>query len=142
MSGNSILLNIFDAILKPVMPILKKKVNSFLSTLNPTEAQIALHIDNLCEKHWTKGLLAPPTPPRSSDEVNETREQAQHLINRYSKYLILKKTDLERFFRLFQNKEENKKLVYMILSFLLRELLPDDDDLKAISQALQKSVQQ
>nr|XP_040029178.1 uncharacterized protein si:rp71-46j2.7 [Gasterosteus aculeatus aculeatus] len=44
-SGNSILINIFDAILKPVMPILKKKVNAFLNKMNPTEVQMAALID-------------------------------------------------------------------------------------------------
>ncbi|XP_041693577.1 uncharacterized protein LOC121532007 [Coregonus clupeaformis] len=140
-SGNSILLNIFDAILKPVMPILKKKVNSFLNKMNPTEAQIASYIDNLREKQWPKGLpeVTCPIPHRSSEEKNETKDRAHHLINaRYSNYLILKKTDMETAFKLFQDYEENKKLVYMLLSFLLRELLPGEDALNVSAITLQK----
>ncbi|XP_021439564.2 uncharacterized protein LOC110504973 isoform X1 [Oncorhynchus mykiss] len=140
-SGNSILLNIFDAILKPVMPILKKKVNSFLNNMNPTEAQIASYIDNLREKQWPGGLpeVTCPIPHRSSEEKHETKGRAHHLINaRYSNYLILKKTDMESAFKLFQDCEENKKLVYMLLSFLLRELLPGEDALNVSAITLQK----
>ncbi|KAM9511644.1 uncharacterized protein ACWYII_046002 isoform 3-T3 [Salvelinus alpinus] len=140
-SGNSILLNIFDAILKPVMPILKKKVNSFLNKMNPTDAQMASYIDNLCEKQWPEGSpeMTSPKPHRNSEEKNETKDRAQHLINaRYSNYLILKKTDMETVFKLFQDCEENKKLVYMLLSFLLRELLPGEDALNVSAITLQK----
>ncbi|XP_055782929.1 uncharacterized protein si:rp71-46j2.7 isoform X1 [Salvelinus fontinalis] len=140
-SGNSILLNIFDAILKPVMPILKKKVNSFLNKMNPTDAQMASYIDNLCEKQWPEGSpeMTSPKPHRNSEEKNETKDRAQHLINaRYSNYLILKKTDMETVFKLFQDCEENKKLVYMLLSFLLRELLPGEDVLNVSAITLQK----
>ncbi|XP_064810734.1 uncharacterized protein LOC135526349 isoform X2 [Oncorhynchus masou masou] len=140
-SGNSILLNIFDAILKPVMPILKKKVKSFLNKMNPTDAQIASYIDNLCDKQWPEGSpeVTSPKPHRNSQEKNETKDRAQHLINaRYSNYLILKKTDMETVFKLFQDREENKKLVYMLLSFLLRELLPGEDALNVSAITLQK----
>ncbi|CAB1337215.1 unnamed protein product [Coregonus sp. 'balchen'] len=140
-SGNSILLNIFDAILKPVMPILKKKVNSFLNKMNPTEAQMASYIDNLCEKQWPEGSpeVTKPKPNRSSEEKNETKDRAHHLINaRYSNYLILKKTDMEIVFKLFQDCEENKKLVYMLLSFLLKELLPGEEALNVSAVTLQK----
>ncbi|XP_020308474.1 uncharacterized protein LOC109864866 isoform X2 [Oncorhynchus kisutch] len=140
-SGNSILLNIFDAILKPVMPILKKKVKSFLNKMNPTDAQMASYIDNLCDKQWPEGSpeVTSPKPHRSSQEKNETKDRAQHLINaRYSNYLILKKTDMETVFKLFQDCEENKKLVYMLLSFLLRELLPGEDALNVSAITLQK----
>lgn len=140
-SGNSILLNIFDAILKPVMPILKKKVNRFLNNMNPTEAQIASYIDNLREKQWPEGLpeMTCPIPHRSSEEKHETKDRAHHLINaRYSNYLILKKTDMETAFKLFQDCEENKKLIYMLLSFLLRQLLPGEDALNVSAITLQK----
>ncbi|XP_035620219.1 uncharacterized protein si:rp71-46j2.7 isoform X2 [Oncorhynchus keta] len=140
-SGNSILLNIFDAILKPVMPILKKKVKSFLNKMNPTDAQMASYIDNLCDKQWPEGSpeVTRPKPHRNSQEKNETKDRAQHLINaRYSNYLILKKTDMETVFKLFQDCEENKKLVYMLLSFLLRELLPGEDALNVSAITLQK----
>ncbi|KAM4621115.1 uncharacterized protein ACJ7VT_005541 [Polymixia lowei] len=138
-SGNSILLNIFDAILKPFMPILKKKVNSFLSKMSPTEVQMAAYIDNLREKQWPDGSPPSPTPPRTSEEKNQTMDRAHNLIvARYCNYLVLKKTDVETVFKLFQDTEENKKLVYMLLSFLLREFLPDEDALNVSAMALQK----
>uniref|UniRef100_A0A3P8V517 Si:rp71-46j2.7 n=1 Tax=Cynoglossus semilaevis TaxID=244447 RepID=A0A3P8V517_CYNSE len=125
--SNSILLNIFDAILKPVMPILKK-VNSFLNKMNPSEVQMAAYIDMLREKQWPESqTTAPPPPPRTEEEKNQTKERAHELINaRDSNYLILKKTDMESVFNLFQDGEENKKLVYIILSFLLREFFPNE----------------
>lgn len=138
-SGNSILLNIFDAILMPVMPILKKKVNTFLSKMNPTELQMASYIDNMRDKQWPAGVAPHPTPPRTAEEKQETRERAHQLINaKYSSYLILKKTDVENVFRLFQDSEENKKLVYMLLSFLLKEFLPHEDALNVSAIYLQR----
>ncbi|XP_051505516.1 uncharacterized protein si:rp71-46j2.7 isoform X2 [Myxocyprinus asiaticus] len=125
-TGSSVLINIVDAILKPVMPLVKKKVNNFLKRLNPTEAQIASYIDNLREKMWPDGDV-PVRPPRDSEEKHETKERALQLINsKYSKSLILKKTDVETVFKIFQDMEENKKLVYMLLSHVLREFLPGE----------------
>ncbi|XP_019726874.1 uncharacterized protein LOC109516611 isoform X1 [Hippocampus comes] len=142
-SGNSILINIFDAILKPVMPILKKKVNSFLNKMNPSEEQMAGYIQTLCDKAWPQtpaaaSPSAPPPPPRTDDEKSETRERAHNLIStRYSHYLVLKKTDMENVFNLFQDAEKNKALVYMLLSFLLRELFPHEHSLTRSAAALQ-----
>ncbi|KAM7417465.1 hypothetical protein PAMA_017217 [Pampus argenteus] len=137
-SGNSILINIFDAILKPVMPILKKKVNSFLNKINPTEAQMAAYIDTLRDKQWPE-LPAAPRPPRTDEEKNETRDQAHNLFTaKYSNYLVLKKSDVEYVFNLFQDREENKTLVYMLLSFLFREFFPSDHSLNVSAAALQK----
>ncbi|XP_055080836.1 uncharacterized protein si:rp71-46j2.7 isoform X2 [Periophthalmus magnuspinnatus] len=137
-SGNSILLNIFDAILKPVMPILKKKINSFLNKMNPTEAQMAVYIDTLRAKLWPSSPAA-PSAPRTEEEKNETRERAHSLINaKYSNVLVLKKTDMETVFNIFQDSEANKTLVYMLLSFLLREFLPNEHCLNVSTAALQK----
>ncbi|XP_056294891.1 uncharacterized protein si:rp71-46j2.7 isoform X1 [Pseudoliparis swirei] len=138
-SGNSILINIFDAILKPVMPILKKKVNSFLKKMNPTAVQMAAFIDSMRDKQWPDFPPAalPPSPPRTDEQKNETRERAHNLINaRYSNYLVLKKTDMETVFNLFQNSKENKTLVYMLLSFLLKEFLPHENSLNVSAAAL------
>lgn len=141
-SGNSILINIFDAILKPVMPILKKKVNTFLNKMNPSESQMAAYIDTLRDKQWPKDPAATagtPSPPRTDEEKSETREQAQTLIStRYSNYLVLKKTDVDSVFNLFQDTNENKTLVYMLLSFLLRGFFPNDHSLNVTAAALQK----
>ncbi|XP_041846936.1 uncharacterized protein si:rp71-46j2.7 isoform X2 [Melanotaenia boesemani] len=145
-SGNSILINIFDAILKPVMPILKKKVNSFLNKVNPTEEQMAAYINTLRNKLWPEFQpVAPPPPPppspppRTDEEKNETKERAHNLINaRYSNYLVLKKTDMESVFNVFQNKEGNKTLVYMLLSLLLKGFLPDEHSLNISAAAVQK----
>ncbi|XP_075959613.1 uncharacterized protein LOC142962838 isoform X2 [Anarhichas minor] len=138
-SGNSILINIFDAILKPVMPILKKKVNSFLNKLNPTELQMAALINTMRNKQWPDFQRAVPHVPRTDEQKNETRERAQNIINgRCSNYLVLKKTDVEMVFNLFQNSKENKMLVYMLLSFLLREFLPDENSLNVSAAVLSK----
>ncbi|CAK6964629.1 uncharacterized protein si:rp71-46j2.7 [Scomber scombrus] len=139
-SGNSILINIFDAILKPFMPILKKKVNTFLDKINPTEAQMAAYIDTLRDKLWPESpAAAPPRPPRTDEDKNEARDRAHHLINaKYSNYLVLKKTDMESVFNLLQNSEENKMLVYMLLSFLFREFFPNEHSLNVSAAALQK----
>ncbi|KAM9849453.1 uncharacterized protein ACBR49_006758 [Aulostomus maculatus] len=138
-SGNSILINIFDAILKPVLPILKKKVNSFLNKMNPTEVQMASYIDTLRDKQWPQVPAAAPPPARTDEEKNETKDRAHHLINaRYSNYLVLKKTDMESVFNLFQDSDKNKTLIYMLLSFLLREFLPNEHSLNVSAAALQR----
>ncbi|XP_017264006.1 uncharacterized protein si:rp71-46j2.7 [Kryptolebias marmoratus] len=142
-SGNSILINIFDAILKPVMPILKKKVNAFLNKMNPTEEQMTAYIDTLRGKLCPEAQqqAAPPRLPRSDEEKKETKDRAHDLINaRYSNYLVLKKTDVESVFNIFQNCEENKTLVYTLLSFLLREFLPNEHSLTASAAVLQKGT--
>lgn len=126
-TGNSVLINIVDAILKPVQPLVKKKINSFLKRMHPTEAQIASYIDSFRETMWPEGNVPSPQPPRESEEKNETKEKALQLINsKYSNSLILKKTDVETVFKIFQDTEENKKLVYMLLSYILREFLPGE----------------
>ncbi|XP_045885660.1 uncharacterized protein si:rp71-46j2.7 isoform X3 [Micropterus dolomieu] len=141
-SGNSILINIFDAILKPFMPILKKKVNSFLNKMNPSEVQMATYIDAVREKQWPEIQPAappPPRPPRTDEEKNETRARAYNLMNaKCSNYLILKKTDMESVFNLFQDCEKNKMLVHMLLSFLMRKLFPSEHSLNVSAAALQK----
>ncbi|XP_061786506.1 uncharacterized protein [Nerophis lumbriciformis] len=137
-SGNSILINIFDAILKPVMPILKKKVNSFLNKMNPTEAEMAAYISTMCDRLWPQNPPPAAPPPRSPEEKKETRERAHHLISaRYSHYLVLKKNDMEVVFNLFQDAQKNKALVYMLLSFLSRQFFPQDHSLNVSSAVLQ-----
>ncbi|XP_061755642.1 uncharacterized protein si:rp71-46j2.7 [Nerophis ophidion] len=137
-SGNSILINIFDAILKPVMPILKKKVNSFLNKMNPTEVEMAAYISAACDKMWPQNPLPAAPPPRSPEEKKETRERAHHLISaRYSHYLVLKKNDMEVVFNMFQDAQKNKALVYMLLSFLSRQFFPQDHSLNVSSAVLQ-----
>ncbi|XP_027865459.1 uncharacterized protein LOC114139623 [Xiphophorus couchianus] len=138
-SGNSILINIFDAILKPVMPILKKKINSFLNKLNPTEEQMVAYIDALRSNLWPETQQVTAPHPRTDEERKETRERAHNLINaRYSSYLVLKKMDVESVFNIFQNQEENKTLICMLLAFLLREFLPSDPSLQISAAILHK----
>ncbi|XP_056625892.1 uncharacterized protein si:rp71-46j2.7 isoform X2 [Triplophysa dalaica] len=126
-TGNSFLINIFvDAILKPFMPLLKKKVNNFLNKMNPTEAHIASYIDNFRDRIWPNGNM-PLRPPRDSEEKLETKERALQLLSStYSKSLILKKGDVETVFKIFQDTDGNKKLLYRLLKYVLRELLPGE----------------
>ncbi|XP_043113709.1 uncharacterized protein si:rp71-46j2.7 isoform X2 [Puntigrus tetrazona] len=139
-TGNSVLINIFDAILKTVQPLVKKKINNFLKKMHPTETQIASYIDNFREKIWPEGNV-PVQPPRDSEEKHETKEKALQLINsKYSNSLILKKTDVETVFKIFQDTEENKKLVYMLMSYILGEFLPGERAFSAIPNLIVKDV--
>ncbi|XP_057205762.1 uncharacterized protein si:rp71-46j2.7 isoform X2 [Triplophysa rosa] len=133
-TGNSFLINIFvDAILKPFMPLLKKKVNSFLNKMNPTEAQIASYIDNFRDRIWPNGNM-PLRPPRDSEEKLETKERALQLLSStYSKSLILNKGDVETVFKIFQDTDGNKKLLYMLLKYVLREFLPGEPAFSTIT---------
>ncbi|KAM8908139.1 uncharacterized protein AB9W97_005650 isoform 2-T3 [Spinachia spinachia] len=134
------LINLFELILKPMMPLLKKKVNSFLNKLKPTEVQMAALIDAMREKQWPDikpaTAAAPPPHLRTDEQKNETRERAHNLINaKYSNYLVLKKTDVETVFNIFQNSKENKLLLHMLLSFLLKEFLPSENSPHASAAA-------
>lgn len=133
-TGNSFLINIFvDAILKPFMPLVKKKVNRFLNMMNPTEAQIASYIDNFRDKIWPDENV-PVQPPRDSEEMLETKERALQLLNsKYSNSLILKKGDVETVFKIFQDTDENKKLLYMLLKYVLGEFLPGEPAFSTIT---------
>ncbi|XP_073676997.1 uncharacterized protein [Garra rufa] len=132
-TGNSVLINIVDAILKAVQPLIKKKINNFLKKMHPTEAQIASYIDHFRENLWPDGNV-PIQPPRDDEEKHETKEKALQLINsKYSNSLILKKTDVETIFKIFQDTEENKKLVYMLLSYILKEFLRGEPGFSSIS---------
>lgn len=121
-----------------------RKVNSFLNKMDPTEVQIAAYIDALRDKQWPESQpAAPPPPPRTEEEKNDTRDRAHNLINARcrwhffalegnacsfwylnyifilsvdSNYLVLKKTDVESVFNIFQDSEENKTLVYVSIS--------------------------
>ncbi|XP_056089642.1 uncharacterized protein si:rp71-46j2.7 isoform X2 [Rhinichthys klamathensis goyatoka] len=132
-TGNSVLINIVDAILKPVQPLVKKKINNFLKRMHPTKDQIASYIDIFREKIWPDGNV-PQQPPRDSEEKKETKEKALQLINsKYSNSLIFKKTDVEAVFKIFQDTEENKKLVYRLLSYVLMEFLPGEPAFSSIA---------
>ncbi|XP_042626184.1 uncharacterized protein LOC109101490 isoform X2 [Cyprinus carpio] len=132
-TGNSVLVNIVDAILKAVQPLVKKKINNFLKRMHPTEAQIASYIDNFRENIWPEGNVA-IQPPRDSEEKQATKEKALQLINsKYSNSLILKKTEVETLFKIFQDTEENKKLVYMLLSYVLGKFLPGEPAFSAVA---------
>ncbi|XP_035388197.1 uncharacterized protein si:rp71-46j2.7 isoform X2 [Electrophorus electricus] len=125
-SGNSHIFKIMKAVLLPFMPLIKKKVNTFLKMMTPSEAQIAVHIDNLCKVLWTEGSESLEPPKRSEEEI-ETKGKAMHLIvSKLAGYPILNKADLENMFKIFQEPEENKKLIYMLLVYLLREFLPGE----------------
>ncbi|KAL7885889.1 hypothetical protein AOLI_G00061840 [Acnodon oligacanthus] len=133
-SGNSCMLKIIKTALTPFMPLIKKKVNTFLKKLNPSEAQVANYIDQLCELIWPE-MPVSQDPPRSSEDKNETKEKAMHLISsKFAGYPIFSKTDVETVFKILQDTEENKKLVYMLLLHLLKRFLPADLILHGLSK--------
>ncbi|XP_066504635.1 uncharacterized protein si:rp71-46j2.7 isoform X2 [Hoplias malabaricus] len=111
-SGNSCFLKIIKTALIPFMPLIKKKVNEFLKKLNPSEAQIAGYTDQLRELLWPEGPVS-QEPARTTEDKNETKEKALHLLSsRLSGYPIFSKADVENLFKILQDAEENKKLVY------------------------------
>ncbi|XP_036424971.1 uncharacterized protein si:rp71-46j2.7 [Colossoma macropomum] len=133
-SGNSRMLKIIKTALTPFMPLIKKKVNTFLKKLNPSEAQVANYIDQLRELIWPE-IPVSQDPPRSSENKNETMEKAMHLISsKLAGYPIFSKTDVEIMFKILQDTEENKKLVYILLLYLLKRFLPGDVILNGLSK--------
>ncbi|XP_076877265.1 uncharacterized protein LOC143526639 isoform X1 [Brachyhypopomus gauderio] len=125
-SGNSHIFKIIKAILLPFTPMIKMKVNAFITMMIPSEAQIARHIDGLCKILWPEEVVS-PEPSRRSEDRNKTKDKAIHLIiSKFAGYLVLNKADLENMFQMFQDPEENKKLIYMLLVYLLRKFLPGE----------------
>ncbi|KAF5889020.1 uncharacterized protein DAT39_021279, partial [Clarias magur] len=77
-SGNSYTFKFFKAVVTPFTQMINKKVNTFLKKKNPSEAQIATHIDSLCDSIW------PDTPvPQlllQSSDKNETKQKAMKIM--------------------------------------------------------------
>ncbi|KAG9272678.1 hypothetical protein AMEX_G13698 [Astyanax mexicanus] len=130
-SGNSRILKFVKTFLTPFMSLIKKKLNTFLKKLNPSEVQTAEYIDKLRELIWPEG--ASQELPRCAEEMNETREKAMHLLSsKLSGYPIFSKADVEAMFKILQDAEENKKLVYMLLSYILEQFLNGEAAFKGI----------
>ncbi|MCJ8734054.1 hypothetical protein PDJAM_G00231000 [Pangasius djambal] len=122
-SGNSYTFKFMKAVVTPFTPLINKKVNAFLEQMNPSEAQIAAYIDSLCENIWPDRAVPHP-PTQSSDNKNETKQKAMQIMtSKFAGFAIINKTNVESIFKIFQNAEENKKLVYMLLTYLVREFL-------------------
>ncbi|KAK3535740.1 hypothetical protein QTP70_020988 [Hemibagrus guttatus] len=133
MSGNSYTFKIMKAVVTPFTPLINKKLNAFLNMMNPSEAQIASYIDRLCENIWPDPAVPQP-PPQSSDK-NEIKQKAMQLMtSKFSGLVIINKTNVESIFKTFQNAEENKKLVYMLLKYLLTRFLPGEPGFNVMSK--------
>ncbi|KAI4885353.1 hypothetical protein NFI96_014327 [Prochilodus magdalenae] len=138
-SGNSRLLKFIKTFLTPFMALVKKKMNAFLKKLNPSEAQIADYVDQLRELIWPEGPVS-QDPPRSSEDKNKTMEKAMHLLSsKLAGYLIFSKTDVEITFKILQDTEKNKMLVYVLLSRLLNRFLPGEFHFDGLSKLNRKN---
>ncbi|XP_066571209.1 uncharacterized protein LOC136759952 isoform X2 [Amia ocellicauda] len=126
MAGNSVLLNMVQTAFK--LPMLEGWLNKIFRRLNPTEEKLASYVDMLREKQWPGGRPAGSGVDRTTKEKEETKRRAQELLHLKVSYLncVLNKSKVDDLFKIFQEYEENEKLVYMLLSFLLRTLMPGD----------------
>ncbi|KAM9469909.1 uncharacterized protein Hap1MRO34_012053 [Clarias gariepinus] len=131
-SGNSYTFKFLKAVVTPFTQMINKKVNTFLKKKNPSEAQIATHIDSLCKSIWPD-TPAPQLLPQSSDK-NETKQKAMKIMTSKFAGFAINKSNLETIFKRFQDAEENKKLVYMLLMYLLRQFLPGETTFKVMSK--------
>ncbi|KAF4091307.1 hypothetical protein AMELA_G00035500 [Ameiurus melas] len=139
-SENSYTFNFMKTIVKPFTPLINKKVNTFLKNMNPSEAQIATYIDTFCKNIWPD-RAEPQTLPHSSDNKNETKQKAMQIMtSKFAGFLSINKTKVERIFKIFQNAEENKKLVYMLLMYLFRVFLPGEPGFNVMSKLNVKST--
>ncbi|XP_026991846.2 uncharacterized protein si:rp71-46j2.7 [Tachysurus fulvidraco] len=132
-SGNSYTFKIMKAVVTPFTAVINKKMNAFLKNLNPSEAQIATYIESLCESIWPDQVVPQPLT-QNSDNKNEIKQKAMQIItSKFAGLAIINKTNVESIFKTFQNAEENKKLVYRLLGYLLRRLLPGEPGSNVIS---------
>ncbi|XP_028816164.1 uncharacterized protein LOC114768178 isoform X2 [Denticeps clupeoides] len=136
-SGSVLFLKLIEHIAN-TLSLGKSKVTRFLDALNPTEDQMAGYIDSICESQWPNGLPCEPAPPRTPEEKQLTRRQAFDFITKknseWGLKLLISKSNLETVFKIFQETEENKRLVYMLLFDLLRKFLPEETALNDISK--------
>ncbi|XP_015207058.2 uncharacterized protein [Lepisosteus oculatus] len=136
--GGNIFVNLARFVCKLPVLNLEKNLDAYFRTLNLTEARLASYIDTLREKQWPAGQPAGPSPgpspapERTAEQRAETKQKARELLQTKVPYLkkVLNKSDVDAILDVFQNEAENKKLVYMLLSFLLRKLVPEDPSLK------------
>ncbi|XP_061090663.1 uncharacterized protein LOC133123938 [Conger conger] len=131
-SGNGIIISAIEVILK--LKYSRRWLIWFLNKINRTEPQIASYIDMLRKKQWPGGVPVDSGPgqTRTSEQKRETEVRAHQLINSSSIPFFLK-IDVDAVFKIFQDTKENKKLIYMLLSFLLRELMPGESSLNVLN---------
>ncbi|KAF7707306.1 uncharacterized protein si:rp71-46j2.7 [Silurus meridionalis] len=132
LSGNSYTIKFMKAVVTPFTPLINKKVKAFLKKINPSEAQIAIYIDGLCNNIWPDGDV--PQPRIQSSDKNETKQKALQLMTEKFAGFAINKANVESNFKIFQNEEENKKLVYMLLIYLLRKFLPGEPCFNVMSK--------
>ncbi|XP_018589372.2 uncharacterized protein LOC108923212 isoform X1 [Scleropages formosus] len=127
-----------------VQRLIQNTVKGYLKWLDFTEDQVASLISNIREKQWPEGvpevLEQQETARDMSDmEKAELKEKAWGLIHaKRPMAMKFMKADLEKVFHSFQDAEQNKKLVYMLFSFLLLKMFPEERGLTDKAKALLK----
>ncbi|XP_023650649.2 uncharacterized protein [Paramormyrops kingsleyae] len=118
-------------------PLVLKKLTSVLDILKLTDTQVASYLDSLRETRWPKGVPAVQGSPSTSEEKNKMKEKAYSLLIAKSPWIL--KSNVKSAFELLQDAQENKKLVYKLLSLLLRKLFSGDRELHSKTGELLKS---
>ncbi|XP_048883912.1 uncharacterized protein si:rp71-46j2.7 [Brienomyrus brachyistius] len=124
---------------KMFRPLVLKELTSVLDNLKLSDTQVASHLDSLRETLWPKGVPAVWGSPPTSQEKNKTKEKACSLLMAKSTWIL--KSYVKSTFEVLQDAQENKKLVYKLLSLLLKKLFPSDGELHSKAEELLKSPQ-
>ncbi|KAL4631586.1 hypothetical protein GN956_G15584 [Arapaima gigas] len=121
-----------------------RKLKGYLNCLDFTEDQVASFISSIREKQWPEGVSEPQQTSEEECKMERTemKDKAWELIrDRCSMFqMFVKKEKVEKVFSTFQDAQENKKLVYMLLSILLMKIFTEErnftDKAKALLDAL------
>ncbi|XP_043913019.1 sorting nexin-25-like [Protopterus annectens] len=96
-----------------------------------TESSFASYINFLQQILWPGGKPAASSPPRTEEEKIETKKKAEELLLKRIPTAVLKilfknpKSKIRFVLSVFQDNEANKRLIYMLLFFLLGEIIPE-----------------
>ncbi|XP_029463467.1 uncharacterized protein LOC115094495 isoform X2 [Rhinatrema bivittatum] len=107
------------------VPCIKRKAEEYLSekcNKYLSESQLASYVDILRNTLWPGGRPAVPGPERTAQEKAETKIKAEKLLSQVEiKKLIKPDPQLHS---IFQEAENNRRLMYMSLYNLSEELIP------------------
>ena len=97
-----------------------------------SEPMLVYYIDTFKEAMWPNGQLAPPSPSRSDEEKETTKEEAKRKFLKRSPpnlQTILGQRNCQigllKMFDIFQDPRANKQLFYCYFELLLYELVPE-----------------
>uniref|UniRef100_A0A5F8HL53 Sorting nexin 25 n=1 Tax=Monodelphis domestica TaxID=13616 RepID=A0A5F8HL53_MONDO len=97
-----------------------------------SEPMLVYYINVFRDAFWPNGKLAPPTPPRSEEQSQETKQRAQQKLLENIPDMLQSlvgqqnaRHGIIKIFNALQETRANKHLLYVLMELLLIELCPE-----------------